>query len=148
MKWFKIASVLTILFASALFTTACAGDSTKTETIIFQTSTWSETLALAKKEKKIIFLDISASWCGPCKRLKSNTFTNVEVGEFYNANFINVAVDGEVDEGVTLAQKYQITGYPSLLFIDGDGNVVARTAGYHNPEEFLKLGNAVKEKTK
>jgi thioredoxin 1 len=111
--------------------------------ISFHTGTWAEALALAKKENKLIFLDISAIWCGPCKMLKKNTFTNIEVGKFYNSNFINVMVDGEKGEGITLAQKYAITAYPTLFFIDGNGKVVKKAMGYHNPQDFLKLGQSV-----
>jgi thioredoxin 1 len=111
--------------------------------IAFHQGTWNEALAQAKKENKLIFLDISASWCGPCKMLKSRTFPDAEVGQFYNSNFINVAVDGEEGEGVELAQKYQIRAYPSLIFVDGNGKVIAQTAGYHNAKEFLDLGKQI-----
>lgn len=113
--------------------------------ISFQQGSWNEALALAKKEDKLIFLDISASWCGPCKMLKANTFPNSEVGEFYNANFINVAFDGEKGEGVTLARKYNVSAYPTLLFINPDGEIVAQIAGYRNPEQFIELGEKIKE---
>jgi thioredoxin 1 len=75
--------------------------------------------------------------------LKSRTFPDAEVGQFYNSNFINVAVDGEEGEGVELAQKYQIRAYPSLIFVDGNGKVIAQTAGYHNAKEFLDLGKQI-----
>ncbi|MCK9411518.1 MAG: thioredoxin fold domain-containing protein [Prolixibacteraceae bacterium] len=111
--------------------------------IAFHQGTWSEALASAKKENKLIFLDISASWCPPCRMLKARTFPNSEVGTFFNANFINVEVDGEKGEGVGLAHKYRIMGYPSLIFVNGNGEVVAQTAGYHNPKEFVELGKKV-----
>jgi thioredoxin-related protein len=45
-----------------------------------------------------------------------------------------------------LAQKYRISGYPSLLFIDGNGKVVGQTGGYHKPSELIKLGKNFKNK--
>jgi len=114
--------------------------------IVFHQGNWNEALTLAKEENKLIFLDISASWCGPCRKLKSRTFTNSEVGTFYNANFINVEVDGEEGEGIDLARKYKIRGYPSLIFVNGHGDIVAKTAGYHNPKEFIELGKQVIKK--
>ncbi len=109
----------------------------------FYSGSFSEAIALAKKENKLIFLDIYASWCGPCKTLKSKTFTDATVGEFYNSNFINFEVDAEKGEGVNLAEKYNIIGYPTLLFVDSHGKIVAKTMGYHNPDEFLKLGQTI-----
>ncbi|MBW6479654.1 MAG: thioredoxin family protein [Bacteroidales bacterium] len=44
----------------------------KNEGMVFFTGTWDEALAQAKKENKLIFLDIYASWCAPCKMLKNN----------------------------------------------------------------------------
>jgi thiol:disulfide interchange protein len=115
-----------------------------TETgISFHEGTWAEALQLAKQEGKPIFLDISASWCGPCKMLKARTFPNQEVGRFYNSNFINVAVDGEKGEGIELARKYGIKGYPTLLFIDTNGSLIAQTAGFRNPKQFIELGKQI-----
>ncbi|MDB4583091.1 thioredoxin family protein [Draconibacterium sp.] len=111
--------------------------------ISFHQGTWEDALQLAKKEGKPIFLDISASWCGPCKMLKARTFPNEEVGKFYNANFINVAVDGEKGEGIKLAGKYRIKGYPSLIFIDRNGELIAQTAGYRNPKQFIDIGKQI-----
>ncbi len=111
--------------------------------ITFHEGTWAEALQLAKKEGKPIFLDISASWCGPCKLLKAHTFPNGEVGKFYNENFISVAVDGEKGEGIELARKYKIRGYPSLIFIDSNGKLIAQTAGYRNPKQLIELGEQV-----
>lgn len=112
----------------------------------FKKESWNEVLKMAKKENKLIFLDIYATWCGPCKRLKANTFSDAEVGKLYNQKFINVALDGEKGEGLELARKYAVRSYPTLLFLDGNGNIVNRTGGYHNPKEFIELGKTVAKK--
>lgn len=116
------------------------------EGIQFHQGTWEEALQLAKKENKLVFLDIYASWCGPCKMLKRNTFSNAEVGHFYNESFVNVAIDGERGEGPALMQKYQVSSFPSLFFLDGDGILVRREIGYRNPDDFLKLGQKTVKK--
>lgn len=138
--------LLIAAFAAASFSMVL-GSGTKSEGaeagIVFHEGSWEEALQFAKAENKLIFLDVYATWCGPCKRLKANTFPNASVGEFYNANFINVALDGERGEGLELARKYNVRSYPSLLFIDANGEVVGRTAGFHNPERFLELGQAI-----
>lgn len=117
-------------------------ENTKTG-IKFQNDNWVNILKLAKSERKIIFLDIYASWCGPCKRLKKHTFSSETVGDFYNKNFINVSLDGEKAEGSILAKKYKITGYPSLLFISPNGEIIMATMGYHNERELINLGKDI-----
>lgn len=111
--------------------------------IEFHEGSWKEVLELAKKENKPIFLDISASWCGPCKLLKRTTFKNAEVAEFYNKNFINVEVDGEVGEGIDLAKKYKIPGYPSLIYLNSKGELLTLKAGYHSSSKFIEVGKTV-----
>ncbi len=114
--------------------------------ITFYEGSWNDALQKAKDENKLIFLDIYASWCGACKRLKANTFTDREAGDLYNANFINLALDGEKGEGKVLAKKYGVRAYPTLLFIDHTGRLVAEVNGYHNPRRFVELGKRVLNK--
>lgn len=121
-----------------------SGSKTEKEAgIQFHDGNWEEALQKAKEEEKPVFLDISASWCGPCKMLKSRTFPNDEVGKFYNANFINVAVDGEKGEGIELARKFKIRGYPTLIYLNSNGEVIAQTAGFRNPKQFIEIGKQI-----
>ena len=112
--------------------------------IVFFNGKWKDALAKAKAENKLIFLDIYATWCGPCKKLKAKSFASAKVGTHFNEKFINVTLDGEEGEGIILAEKYRLQAYPTLLFIDGDGNVKKAAVGYYNPNELLSLGKAAK----
>jgi len=116
--------------------------------IQFFQGTWNEALAKSKLENKPIFLDISASWCGPCKKLKRNTFSDKAVGTYFNEQFINVAVDGEIGEGKDLARQLAIRGYPSLFVMDSNGKTLVNTAGYHDPKELLEFGESGLKKAK
>ena len=136
----KFSLLLLIAFAFGIFGFMYESPtSSETEGMTFFKGTFQEALELAKKEKKLIFLDAYASWCGPCKLMKSKTFTDPEVGNLYNAKFINLAIDMEKGEGPELSRKYQVTAYPTLLFIDAKGKVVHRALGYHQPKEFMGL---------
>ncbi|MGV3561147.1 thioredoxin family protein [Larkinella arboricola] len=115
--------------------------------IQFSDATWKTQLAKAKAEKKLVFLDAYTSWCGPCKLLQKNVFTKKEVGDFFNKEFINVKIDMEKGEGPELALQYPLEGYPTLLFIDGDGKVVKTVLGYQSPEELLAIGKGVKSQS-
>lgn len=143
MKRSIIVASLILLMLVSVMALLPEGNPDVNEGIQFQFGTWNEVLELARKEDKLIFLDVYASWCGPCKMLKANTFPNAKVGEFYNANFINFAVDAEKGEGIKLASIYNVTAYPTLLFVDGTGKLVAKTMGYHNADKLLEAGQKI-----
>lgn len=108
--------------------------------IQFFHGTWNEALAAAKKQKKLIFVDAYAVWCGPCKYMSNNVFPDAAVGEYFNKNFISYKFDMEKGEGPEFSGKYQITAYPTLLFINGAGEVVYRQMGARDANGFIKLG--------
>jgi thioredoxin 1 len=114
--------------------------------IQFHKGSWNEALAKAKAENKLIFLDIYATWCGPCKQLKSRTFSNAEVGKYFNERFINVALDGEKDDGYKLANDFSIRGFPSLFFIDAKGKIIKRTTGFHTSDDLIKFAQSVSKR--
>lgn len=100
---------------------------------------WNTALLQAKEQNKLVFLDIYATWCGPCKMLKQYTFADTSVGNFFNNNFVNISVDGEKGVGPQLAQKFSIEGYPSLIITDATGKPVLLTAGYMPAENLLRF---------
>ena len=131
--------VLAILFAAGL----------NAQEIKFEHSAWADIKAKAKAENKLIFVDAFTTWCGPCKAMAKKTFTNDTVANYYNSNFINAKIDMEKGEGIDLAKEYQVSCYPNLLYIDGDGKLVHRAAGYLVPSEFMALAKTAQtpEKT-
>jgi thioredoxin-related protein len=100
-------------------------------------------LEKAKSENKILFMDAYTTWCGPCKLMTKNTFPDTTVASFYNKNFINLKLDMEKGVGPALLTRYGITAFPTLLFVDGEGNIVHKALGFHDVEQFIELGNTV-----
>jgi thioredoxin-related protein len=94
----------------------------------------------AAKQNKFIFIDCYTTWCGPCKWLAKNVFTNKEVGNFYNQNFINYSLDMEKGEGKDLQKQFGISAYPTLLFIDSKGNIQHRYVGACDTSTFIGVG--------
>ncbi|MDZ4845110.1 MAG: thioredoxin family protein [Chitinophagales bacterium] len=110
--------------------------------IQFFKGTWDEAAKKSAAENKPIFLDIYASWCGPCKKLKRTTFADDHAGKFFNEHFINVELDGEKGEGRMLAEKYGVRGYPSLFLIGEDEKVITYSAGYRSASELIDFGKS------
>ena len=118
-------------------------NSNSDEGIVFHVGNWQSALERSKKEKKPIFLDVYATWCGPCKLMKKFTFSNKKVGEYFNENYINVALDGETKEGRLVAYSYGVRAYPTLLFLNSEGKTLSFNEGFMPSGQFLKLGKTV-----
>jgi thiol-disulfide isomerase/thioredoxin len=128
------------LTLALVFLVSSAAASAQNREISFEHSDWSSILEKAKKENKLVYLDAYTSWCGPCKWMAKNVFTNDTVADFYNSNFVNAKIDMEKGEGVAIAKRYGIRAYPTMLFIDGSGNVIHRTCGSALAADFIQTG--------
>jgi thiol-disulfide isomerase/thioredoxin len=125
--------LLFALFSSSLFSFG------QTKEIKFEHSSFADVQALAKKENKLIFLDAYTTWCGPCKWMSKKVFTNDSVADFFNANFINLKMDMESEEGKEIARKYSVRCYPNLLFLNNKGEVIHRSGGAKQPQDFISF---------
>jgi len=124
----------TLLVALSFIATASA------QGIEFFHGTFEEAKELAKAEEKIIFVDAYAQWCGPCKRMAANVFTQSEVGDFHNSKFINMKIDMEDKEGRKFGRKYPVSAFPTLFYIDYTGEVVHKVKGGKTVEKLIELG--------
>lgn len=134
-----------------------------------------EALKAQEKEPRKIFMDAYTTWCGPCKLLDRNTFTNKDVINFINKNYYPVKFNAEGNEEINyrdrtftnpdfdpsrkgrnsqhqFATAMKVTGYPSLVFFDEEANLIGPIPGYRTPHQlelFLKmfLGEDYKEIT-
>lgn len=99
-----------------------------------------EAIARAEAEDKLIFVDFYTSWCLPCKLMDEDVFTDPALGDFMNERFVSMKVDAEAGNGVNLATLYDVQAYPTLLFLDTRGRVVARKQGAAYQRELRRLG--------
>jgi len=121
----------------ALFTFLFTLNLISAQGIEFFHGTFEEAKTEAKAQGKLIFMDAYAVWCGPCKMMSKNVFPQEKVGEFFNANFINLKVDMEKGEGVSLRRKYGVSAYPTLLLIDANGEVVESIRGARGADALI-----------
>lgn len=113
----------------------------------FETSDFNTALTKAKKEKKSLFIDFYAVWCGPCLVFTRNILTDQHVGQQMNDTFINLKYDAEKGVGKEIARKYGIKWYPTLLIIDSDGKELENLTGERYPtrEDLLKAASKYKK---
>jgi thioredoxin-related protein len=112
---------------------------------------WEQIKAKAKKENSYIFVDAYTTWCIPCKEMTAKIFPRQEIGDFFNKNFINVAIQFDrkstdnkrIKEWYSDAKKirdnYKILEYPTYLYFNPDGELVYKIVGAnYDPTSFLE----------
>lgn len=127
--------------------------------------TMNEAIAAQKEHPKKIFMDVYTTWCGPCKMLDRDTFSNKDVINFINENYYAVKFNAEGTEEIDyqdfvytnpnyqegrkgrnsqhlFAHALKVRGYPSMVFFKKNGDVIQAISGYRKPHEleiYLKM---------
>jgi thioredoxin-related protein len=112
-----------------------------------------------KTNPKNVLIDVYTNWCGPCKLMDRNTFSNTDIIRIINENYYAVKFNAEGNDTVTFMDKvftnpnfdstktqrrnssHQFTqflgvnAYPSTLFFDSEMNYLTPVRGYLNPKQ-------------
>lgn len=111
---------------------------------------WEQVKQKAKQENKYIFLDCFTTWCGPCKKMDKEVYTDNTVGSFFNDKFISVKVQIDKTKNdndyvkswyreADSIQKWYLEVYPSYLFVSPEGSIVHIGNGYQLPSDLVAL---------
>jgi tetratricopeptide (TPR) repeat protein len=91
---------------------------------------YDQALAKAAKDAKPIFVDAYADWCMWCHKLDQEVYSDPNFVKFMN-NFVALKIDVEsTSKGRQFAEKYQITGLPTLFVLDSSGKISNRIGGF------------------
>ena len=130
-----------------------------------------EAQAKNKKNPKKLLVDMYTHWCGPCKMMMRSTFTDAEVIKHVNENYYAVKFNAESGEPVKFKEKEYsnprfdaskgknrrnspheftsamgIRGYPTLLILDENLNVLQKIVGFKKAPQLLPQLNALAAK--
>ena len=134
------------LLCAVAFLAACAKPEQETEGsgIEFYAGTYSQALEKAVAEEKLVAIDVYTEWCGPCKLMDLNVFTDSKVGEYFNEHFVFLKRDQEAEnfDGPELTGLNEVKELPTYLFIGANGAHVHKGTGYFEPAAFIRLGEA------
>jgi len=117
-----------------------------------------EAIEAQQENPRKIMMDVYTQWCGPCKMMMRNTFTNADVISYINANYYAVKFDAESPGPVTyqdrtfgnpgwnpnargrnstheLSRALGVNAYPTLVYFDEKGAVISPIAGYKTAQQ-------------
>ncbi len=114
---------------------------------------WNEGYPLAVKSKKIILVDAYTDWCGWCKKMDRDTYSNVDVIKKLNKHFIVIKFNPELRDLTYNVDSIQYsardffgqlsrgenTGFPTTYFIDPQKKSLMIDPGYHDASSFLQI---------
>ncbi len=107
---------------------------------------YDDALKLAKSEKKMVMIDVYTDWCGWCKKLDKDVYSDKKVQEKLAKSFISVKINPEKNSAnKKVAQQFGVRGFPNIIFVDGDGKKVNGIGGYVPADDFLKVLDQVAE---
>ena len=83
-------------------------------------------LAEARREGRLVLVDIGADWCPPCIAMKHDVWSDAEVGRRVAESYVPLLVDADRDDVV--APRYGVSGIPAVLVLDADGRLIRRAS--------------------
>lgn len=108
---------------------------------------WEPTLEVALKkaraENKLVMVDFYAEWCGACKMMDAQTYSNADVITASH-NFVNVKVD--VDKQKDVAARYGISSLPTTVWMKPDGKPVDGAIGAYGPRDYIAAMKSAKQR--
>jgi thiol-disulfide isomerase/thioredoxin len=124
------ATVLTSIILSGLLV---AGDHGRVD---WFEGTFDQALAEAARSKRIVLVEFWAKTCPYCLQLDRQTLNDNTVVEEARG-FVCLPVDAESADGRPIAERYGITGWPTLVFLEPDGTLRDRLAGFRGPQQLV-----------
>ncbi|MEM6675127.1 MAG: protein disulfide isomerase family protein [Planctomycetota bacterium] len=95
----------------------------------------------AEASDRIVFIDFFTTWCGPCKKLDATTWKDDAVIKWLEEKTVALKIDAE--KQVKLAKRFGVDAYPTMLFVEADGQLMGRIVGYRTPADFLSEASDV-----
>lgn len=133
----KNRAYILILITSVLFSSFTFGPGDKETGVEFYKGSYDNLLRQARKENKPIILDFWASWCGPCKKMDNETFSDPDLAKYLKANFIIYKVDIDTFDGMEITDKFAVESFPSMLILDKKAKPLEKLKGFY-PPNFLE----------
>lgn len=101
----------------------------------------SDALDQARETGKPVLVEMSAIWCGSCRKFANKVLTATDVKDLVESRFLFTRVEYETDEGKAFMQRYGLRGFPTILVLDGYAAQQAILPTTYQPTEFVDMLN-------
>lgn len=116
---------------------------------------YDEGLKRASKDDRLIFVNVYTNWCGFCRKMDRETFSDKKIMDYLNEHFVPVKLNAESKEkmvlpngsynGRQIAKSFSVRGYPTFVFVNSNGEKIFARSGYLPPVGFIYLLRYVAE---
>jgi thioredoxin-related protein len=110
---------------------------------------WNAGMKAAQASGRYVLVDVYTDWCGWCRRMDRDVYARAEVDRYLSSHFVTVKLNAESGELAThkgrnysarsLAASFDVSGYPTTIFLTPEGDRLVNVPGYIEPERFLLL---------
>lgn len=114
-----------LLFALLLLSPLAANAQEGTQ---FQYNQVDEAIS-ASSPGEYIFVDLFATWCGPCLLMDKEVFPQEQVANYINTHFTTCRLNADSDAGKAFMAQHHIDKLPTLVVIDHQGNLIKAHSG-------------------
>jgi thioredoxin-related protein len=146
MKKFILLFFILIVFiigSSQIYSDESSNDNSSQSEIIWYSL--DEGLELAEENNKHLYIEFMADWCGWCRKMEKDVYTEKEIIDLLNNDFISIRINGDSKEelifkGESISQQnlarneFGVRGFPTLWFLKPDGTKLTMLRGYQTPD--------------
>jgi len=126
--------------------------------------TFEEAQEAMKKTPKKVFVDVYTYWCGPCKMLDRNTFSNSQLAEYVNENYYAVKFNAQEENDIMfggnkysnpnynpkkgqyrrnsthqLSHAFGVRAFPTMVILNEDLQIMQAVRGYKTPQQLKPI---------
>ncbi len=110
-------------------------------------SSLEEALEIASKKQKPLFVDFTAEWCAPCRRMDKVVFNHPAVAAYLNTHFVSVKMDLETPKGKDAAKRYSVKHLPTMLVLSPEGKIIKKKASNMGTSQFINFAHTAKDES-